>query len=367
MSEYSIRRVEDLDALREIQVDWDRLYLANPRLTHFQSFAWNYGMLSRGALRGALRVYCLYRGSRLVLIAPLMAVRRGFRPEIVFVGHDTHADYLDFIYDELQAEDIDFLVRRITKEAGVRLVTFAFMNQDSRAAVLLGELGRERARVADLCFSIRLPESEEDYLAQLGKSTRKEIHAAANRFDRECADHRFDFRIRDQLDRDLVRELIHLYRERLALKKLRFRFSEEYVEFLVDYIADSRDVFLAALYLQGRLAAFNLGFVGRRQDIQVLLVSIDSQHKRLNIGNLLLYRTVCHLIAARRDTGLDIGTYDLTRGDELYKKKYGGVPHDILRFTYSRHAFVYTAFKLVTDLRRAAGRLLRYRPGTSAE
>lgn len=360
MSEYAIRRLENSAELLQLKDDWDRLYLANPRLTHFQSFAWNSGLVARRAFRGALRVYLLYRDGRLVLIAPLAKVRRGAVAELVFIGHDTHADYLDFIYDDLQPQDLDHLVRRIRSDATAGVVTLAFMHQGSRAAALLGESGLARGRVASRCFSIGLAGGVDDYKDRLGKSTRKEINAGTNRLAREHPEHRYEFTLGRQLERDRIRGLLRTYRERLADKHLRFRFSEAYLEFLTDYVAESRDVFLAELYLREGLAAFNLGFVGRDREIHVLIVSSDTRFKRLNAGNLLLYNTVCHLIETARGGGLDVANYDLTRGAELYKLKYGGAPHDVLSFTLAQSPLVYAVFNLRPALVGIVGQVLRF-------
>jgi hypothetical protein len=102
-------------------------------------------------------------------------------------------------------------------------------------------------------------------------------------------------------------------------------------------------IFLAFFCDEYKFYAINLGFYSPNcKKIYIMINAMDSDFKDYHIGSVLLYNTISYLCSNKH---LNINFYDLTRGDELYKKRYGGKLHKNFNFIVSR----YYIFMLIYD------------------
>lgn len=345
---YRVECVTDLASIIRLEHPWSLMCESNRKLTHFQSYAWNSGMLFNGAYQGRFLVYLLYKNDELLLIAPMQKYRKGAVYDLTFVGHSTHADYLDFIYKEIDKYDLEYFLNYLQKEHRCTTIKLSFMNEASRAVELLSELNLQVEHETERCVSIRLPSTQEMYLDSLGNSTKREIRAGNNKLRRNFDVQYYTSAFGEKLDDELVGKLLGLYADRVSEKSGSFGFDSNYMLFLKNYICQHENAFAYILYLDGNVAAFNIGFYDREGMATVLLVSMDSRYKPFNAGNMLLYHAVSSLIEMKQNGVFDPACYDLTRGDELYKLKYGGKLH-------CNHSFVYSYSKLFYKMRKTMG------------
>ncbi|MEI6604258.1 MAG: GNAT family N-acetyltransferase [Verrucomicrobiota bacterium] len=334
---YTLKCVTTLTSLEKLEDIWQSLYESNDTLTHFQTYEWNAGMIKGHAYGGKYFVYLLYKNDELILIAPMQKCKNGLFSDLTFLGHDTHADYLDFIYKNIEASDLKYLVRALTSAHKMSLLRMSFINGNSRTVSLLKQVRMEMRHEIKKCVHIKIADSEDAYINTIGKSTKREIRSGIAKLSRNFNVEYKMYGAGERLDETLVDRLLEIYVARNEEKSVRFRFDGEYMGFLRDYICNSGNAFAAVLYLDNDIAAFNLGFKQDRTMI-VLLVAMDSTYKSYNAGNLLLYHTIGSLIKLKRSGASDVGTYDLTRGEELYKLKYGGAIH-------YNHSFEYAYFR----------------------
>ncbi|MBI5142502.1 MAG: GNAT family N-acetyltransferase [Nitrospirae bacterium] len=305
-------------------------------------------MLFNGAYQGRFIVYLLYKNDELVLIAPMQKSRNGPVYDLTFMGHDTHADYLDFIYEEINKSDLEYFLKYLQKQHRCSTVKLSFINEASRTVEVLSRLSLQVAHETERCASIRLPLTREMYLDCLGSSTKREIRAGNNKLRRNFDVQYYTSVFGEKLDDKLVEKLLGLYADRVSEKAGSFRFDSNYMLFLKNYICQHENAFAHVLYLDANVAAFNIGFYDRQGMATVLLVSMDSRYRAFNAGNMLLYHAVSSLIEMKHDGVYDAACYDLTRGDELYKFKYGG------RLHYN-HTYVYSYSKLLYRMRMKMG------------
>lgn len=108
-------------------------------------------------------------------------------------------------------------------------------------------------------------------------------------------------------------------------------------------------IFLVFFCDKYKFYAFELGFYSPNcKKIYIMIGAIDSDFKDYNIGNILLYKTISYLCSNKH---LNINFYDLTRGDELYKKKYGGKLHKNYNFIISRYYIFILIYKYLDNFK----------------
>jgi CelD/BcsL family acetyltransferase involved in cellulose biosynthesis len=192
------------------------------------------------------------------------------------------------------------------------------------------------------CYAIRVPQNAAAYVSSLGRSTRKEAKWFANKVHGAFGEElRFELGFQPYLDHELAEALIGGYSHR-RLQKFREDVPDKRKRFLLDVLTSGHgpnSIFYSTLKLREKIVAENVGFFcPATKRSTVLLLAYDSSYSRFELGNYLLSLTVQSLADAR--TGWRPDIYDLTRGNELYKVKYGGN-------LSLNHRFVLTAMPVV--------------------
>ena len=339
---YTLKCVTTITSLEKLEGIWQSLHETNCTLSHFQTYRWNAGMIKGHAYKGKYFVYLLYKNDELILIAPMQKCKNGLFYDLTFLGHDTHADYLDFIYRDIEARDLEYLINALTSSHKMSLLKLSFINEKSRTVTLLKQVQMEMHHKVKKCVHIKIADSDDAYISTLGKSTKREIKSGIAKVNRNYNVEYKMYGTGALPDETLVDRLLKLYIARNEEKAGRVGFNAEYIKFLRNYICNSWNTFVAVLYLDNDIAAFNLGFKQDKTMI-VLLVAINSSYKVYNAGNLLLYHTIGSLINGKQSGASDVISYDLTRGEELYKLKYGGTIH-------YNHSFVYVYFRFACGI-----------------
>ncbi len=175
-------------------------------------------------------------------------------------------------------------------------------------------------------YVITLPESVDDYLAALGKSTRKTLRGYGNRLQRDWPDLRWQARRASELRTDelrrLVRQLQAFKRDSMAARGKRAELSARETARLLVLVAERGMVGMATV--NGRLCAGSLAC--RFGDNYVmLLAAADPALESYRLGMLCCFWSVCDCLRdGARECHLLWGRYQ-------YKRQLLGIPHPLCR------------------------------------
>jgi CelD/BcsL family acetyltransferase involved in cellulose biosynthesis len=351
---YKIKLLEGLEDFNNIKRSWEELYKENDNNSHFQSWDWTFLYLKRNLQNGKLKVYLLYKNKNLKVIAPLQLNKRGLFFEYSFISDNTHADYLDFIYAKIDKEDLIYLINYILNNSKLSYLNInSINNENATCKILKEEYGDFYFRIK--CVGILIPNTIEDYIKGLGKSTKKEINYKTNKITKNFSSVEYLYLYDKDVSLEIIKKLFIVYKERRLYKFGKEKFTSQYYSFLEDYIYKNQHKFLSLIKIDNNIAAFTLGFISKNRRLEVLIVSIDNQYLKYSVGIILIYRTICELISKRKSINIDY--YDLTIGDELYKLKLGGAYHYNFNFSIANKKVIILYFELKKILRKIIKRI----------
>ncbi len=192
-------------------------------------------------------------------------------------------------------------------------------------------------------FLIELPASPELYLQSLGSKTRKHLPYYVRRLQREWGENLvFVPLFGSQVTRELYEELLGLQR-----KRMRNRHRESGWRFpIVDQrwpIVEERGL-LYGVYYGKKLVAGTLSFL-QRKDAYLIVLSHDPEFDALNLGNVVLWLTLKHLI------GMQLRCFHLMWGATFYKTQFGGKIEPLFRVTGFRNPILAAAWRTHNVLR----------------
>lgn len=149
----------------------------------------------------------------------------------------------------LPSSEIDRFVRTIfDKYSGVDTVVFQAVRSDARR---LAFPCQEFYRTEDIV--LRLPATVDEYLARLGKATRKNMKYHGNRLKRNFPALRYQSCIDEDIVKQHVRDIIELNRARMATKNKTSEIDEAESERLIRLVKQSGLV--SVMILDGRVVA----------------------------------------------------------------------------------------------------------------
>lgn len=273
-----------------------------------------------------------------LLLAPMRIGSDGFaRP----VGDCDGATYGDFIYltedEEALTEALRALCDDLWKK-GVRGLRMQHVDSTSPVHLLrcIGTVrrGEPEENVEILCDAV----DYDTYFKSLSKSIRQNIRTAYNRMSRDGHSYAFEV-YTGEVARDrvksrkravadggrvyLARQLGHYKSGISRLRGLAYKCYVKHFNFLsADNIVGSSESFVAALRIDGRMAAFAEGYylkaAGR---IEIPRLAISADFLWYSPGMILCNELVRHVFASQKMV------IDLSRGNERYKTDMGGVIH----------------------------------------
>lgn len=344
MKEICYYGLNDIDSLKD---DWQRLAQGSD-MTYFQSWDW-YKMLCD--LNGSLkhrhfecRLVAVKEDGQTVLIAPLWIVKKDFgryhKKGIYFFGGGQWTDYVNFIYQEVDKDTIDFLLTELRAKYGIENFNFRQIPDTSQMFSVLASSPAKCGEFKTKCVALQLPDTVEEYQKMLSKHSMQNIRTARNRAAKDGLEFIYNFndgqvdiaefasyrkirvKQKNEVNTSRLRSLISgLVNRVLGYKSVVFA---DYTPF----VNDSNSRFLTLKAKDGKLcAAFNYAYDPVQKSILIMAVSINPEYYRYSPGILLLYNFISHLIEEKK-----IKTVDFTRGDEPYKFALGGVEKTITRF-----------------------------------
>lgn len=281
----------------------------------------------------------LYKNNQVIAKAPLL-IKKKYKKQLVYLrGHFTAACTLDFIYkQDLCYDDFKFLLDSIRSLLGN--VSFLFDRVAERTLTYeylkkyfaLGRVEKEE------CVSIPLPQSYDDWLKSLHRSTRSNVTLYRNRLERHHVNWFVDFCCRDVIDNDTAEKMMEVYVDRFLVKN-NFHFGplrKLVVKILLaillrdkvtNFLNHSKNSFHAVLYMNNEIAAFTSGVICKDKRILFCRLSIATKYAKYGPGGVILSSMIQYVIEQNQNGNLDIDQLDLSagvHGGMAYKLAFGG-------------------------------------------
>lgn len=328
---------EDLDG---IKADWKALHSLNPLHSPFQSWSWITAWLRHLAGAHELRIICgRDERNELVFVLPLAVVSpengaRSICTTVCGYGPDC-SDYIGC----LRTRDLDGELAVVTADAIVRhidrSVRVVMPSLDGRSS-FPGELRRTTANLGRAtwlrrhhsCPTVALPGSLDEYLAGLSSNFRSQVR----RHHRRVVENpEVEFRRVDTDDAgSFARELVRLNRARMSEKGTESTFeTEAFRSFFLDAIpglADEGIAWMDTIVHGERVLAAALTLL-HADRMYFYSAGFDDSVSALRPG------TALHLEVIMRGIERGYVSYDLLRGREPYKYRWGSTDAWTLKLT----------------------------------
>jgi hypothetical protein len=208
----------------------------------------------------------------------------------------------------------DDVLRNLMAKHNAEFVSIPFLSHDALAKDD-SHLERRFVRQGE-DFIINLPGTMVDYMAGLGRQTRKHLPYYERRLRREWgARIRYRSSFEKDIDCENFKRLVQLNGMRMKHKGSRSAWTERMVK--SRWMLATKSGLLSGIYLDGRLAAGTLCYL-HRGEAYLVLIGHDPAHDSLNLGSVSLLKTIEQLI--------EIGCVrlHLLWGQSFYKRQFGG-------------------------------------------
>ena len=338
--------VKTYKRITEIEHIWNKLYKSSLEMSFFQSYEWNLAaemnfFRKKEQFKGRKLIYMVFEES---LIMPLVVDY--IKKEISILGQDESSDYLSFIYQVFNPDDVVNAINYVLDKYSEYKLILDKINQNNLLTKYI-QRGIDSVTVIENrkdCVYIPTKRENSSFYESLSKGTRQNYRTAKNRLKNDG--HTYQVRIEDgKISQEKAQRLYDLYRARRndcdsrnelyktvsrTLKMLaEIVLSRKPID-LLSYYAQHESVFLSGIYIDGELAAFCEGSYNNRNDvISIARVATNSKYYTYSPGQILLIDTI-------ESVKNDVAYFDLTRGSEDYKFKLGGIAHSNRCFILKR-------------------------------
>lgn len=174
---------------------------------------------------------------------------------------------------------------------------------------------------------LKLPATQEEYLATLGTKARNNIKRAMARLSSDHPSFRMDFYEKDELEESDLHRIISLNKVRMShLKKVYVRESEE-----VQKIVDLSKTFglIGVVTIDGSTCGGSIGYLVGQTHVGHI-ISHDPNYDKYSLGMLSIYFTICECIAR------GCKEFNFMSGNNPYKSIFGGVPRSLGKISIYR-------------------------------
>jgi len=321
--------IADVQAL---EVEWQRLFQSNPAHSPFQAWGWVTAWIRHLAASPELNVICgRDEHDQLCYVLPLVVGPRNgtFDRCTYYVTGGYGPDCSDYI-GPLRSPDLDDGLAGVTMEAirrcidpACRIVLPALDPSGDLPERIAGRC-RESGRIARLlndnvCPTVQLPESWDQYLAGLSSNFRSQIRRHSRKIRKVPGIS--VRRIESTEAPQFAAELMRLNRTRISDKGNESSLEDErFRRFLADAVpalVNEKVAWMDAI-IDGDnyiAAAFNMVFAGR---VYYYMGGFEESASQLRPGTVLFAEAI------KRSIEQGMTRYDFLRGAESYKYRWGG-------------------------------------------
>ena len=353
-----VRVLTRFEELEELADEWERLRGLVPRGTIFQHFAWARAWIDAFGAEHSLCAPVVWEGGRPAAILPL--VRDGAR--LRFLGHSA-SDYNAILCPpERAAEMFERSLPALTESApGWKTLWLENVPADSPLAGALQALPRGARRLTHVqppvdCPALVLGEGKEDVLARL---LNKDKVRKTSRMLERLGSVSFRHLAPGEEMHEHLPQFFQQHIRRQALAGRVSRFVEErgmrFVRALVDRLSSRRELRFSVLEVQGRPAAYHLGFESGGV-FYYYKPAFDVDLWEQSPGQVLLYHLFKYV------AGGEIVEFNFGVGGEGYKYRFANETRLNLTFEISRPGWRGLLRTASRNLRRSAVGFVRATP-----
>lgn len=333
------RNISDISHL------WIKLYRDNKALSWFQSFEW-YQLVEK-SFKGQkwtkfLFSEIIYFVIDEVVIIPI--VKNRCRKLYYLLGEDTCSDYLSVIYDaSMKESELRDCVSMFLNSCAGYCVRFDRINERTMLSHVLTVLSENISNKIVEKDCIYIPVSDKmTFYDTLSKNARQNYRTAKNRLTKDGYTYSIECKY-GAIEADKTTEMYNVYNERrencsdtnpiilLFRKILKKLVSSLHIEKRFDLITEYNKIMpvvYSCIYIDDVLSAYYCGqYNNDGKSVSISRVATNPKFYKYSPGQILFVETIDSFTNKQE-------VFDLTRGQEDYKFKLGGVVHHNYMFSF---------------------------------
>lgn len=346
---YEIKQFKTIKC-QELKQDWLKLQQGSD-MTAFQYYEW-YEMLeeeyrvNRLKRAASMLVYLeILKDSLPVIIAPLHIQKHsikigsfGYDKNVYFLGMKGYSDYLNFVYRDINREDLDFLFRSIGKLFGYSEFYLSQLPETCKSVSILKEyIAEGKAELAgeESCVKILFPVDIKEFEEGLSKNLKSSLRRQRNKYAREGIELNYEL-MEGIVDRsDILNRVAQIHAMRFEEKNKNDRLillSEIFAKIFKPFdeiqysVKHNKHTWLLLGKNGDEIISYFYGLKDHNA-VRIMQLGFDSRYQKYMPGNM----TMVKFIRDRYEELAD-STFDFTRGEERYKYELGGNQHRILNY-----------------------------------
>lgn len=333
------RYVKTYKKIEKLENIWDGLFSDGDDMTPYQSFSWNknvadcYKSNTYIFLNFTVRYFVCFRDNKPVVIAPIaLAKNKNGDSYTQLLGQYTKSGELNFVYGkDADDEDFRFLIEYIMK-AYPHEIRFYEVGDFTKLGRFLSKY-QEATKISDrMCVKCNVPATKEENYGALSKSVRQTIRTTNNRLEKDGIPCKTEIFKGYNFSDSELQEIDALYNKREAewnnselktgegsgaslIKQIIGLFFKN-KDALINYSQNSDFVYVRCT-IDGKLAGFFFGITDINGYCIVPTLAINSDYSKYSPGLLMIHHFLNDAIENE-----SLKTFDLSRGDEIYKSRY---------------------------------------------
>lgn len=280
-----------------------------------------------------------------IMIAPIQILKMGFgfgrygiKKGAYFIGREGYSDYMNFIYNNFNAEAVECILQYLHNKYNCKYFRFEQIVESSEVHKFI--LAKYNASKIPLnCASLVLPNTFDEYHKALSKSTRQNIRTAINRANKNniTLKHEIIF----DLDNKTQKKLMFMREKRLGDKIKKSKLIKKKYSSFCGQIYNSGALIIKKLFNEKqdimkevscnqwcfcvkdgeRIVGYYWGIKNEyKNEYYLILAGVDRDYEWYSPCISHLYLFLKEYYDAGRN---DIAAFDFTRGDEKYKYDIG--------------------------------------------
>lgn len=345
----------------ELEKDWKKLQ-CGADMTVFQQYIWYHGLNEqylKNCFKGSecAQYFVAYKDGEAVMIAPVHIRKHGFEYKglgnaagVYIIGQWGFTDYLNFIYDDFDAECADKIIEEIRKKYPRLQLHFMFIKENNAFQKYLSERYEDKCTGKTICVQTLPHESFEEFHKTMTKYSRQNIRKAFNRENKTNMEiHIQEHRQVSQKDaeeffaiylgRSTNKNVIDLKKDGLKKTVLKY-FNKKYNDNLKSGLAKSNyiiynmvnnpDSYMIGIYHEDKKIGFIYGIMEGTDMWRNIIVCFDEEYSYYTPGRTAYFRYFRDILYADGQ-GTNMTT-DMSRGTERHKYELGGTEHYLVNY-----------------------------------
>ena len=333
MDNYIIRKYVQGD-LALLKNDWQELEKGK-EMSYFQTYDWYESINDVVPSQGSVFFLTASKNDKVKLIAPLWILRNNYlfinKKGCYFWGREGYSDYLNFIYDEFDAESLNALFSFIKSDNKIKKYFLEFLNEGTSVVPFLEQRMQRVTKISFDYAALHLPENKEDYVRCLSKHVRQNLRTAHNRALKDNV--LFESEIIQKVDEKTLKKCWDIRNARLPFKEQRERanwslktkmhvYLDKKLRIKIPYRnvmeVDKNGNVLLIKSGDDVAAFFYYGYEPLKKKITVMTAGTNTQYARYSPGVYHMFLQIQRWI---EDDSVKV--VDFTRGNEKYKFDLG--------------------------------------------